>query len=84
RIVAALRAPGGRIVAQVREIVKAAPGGEEALSADAPGGEAAPAADVPGGEAAPAADVPPAEAPESKDTAGGAEEPPAPEQAAGA
>jgi len=65
RIVAALRAPGGRIVSQVREIVKAAPGGEEALAADAPPADAA------------------AEAPESTNNAGGAEEPPAPEKAAG-
>ncbi len=68
RVAAAITAMGGRLVAQVREYEKRAPGGEAAPAA---------AADAP-----PAGETP-AAAPQDKPTAGGAEEPPAPDKAPG-
>ena len=68
RLAAAITAMGGRLVAQVREYEKRAPGGE-----------AAPAATQ---DAQPAGETQ-AAAPENQPTAGGAEEPPAPDQAPG-
>jgi large subunit ribosomal protein L10 len=63
RVAAQIKAPGGRIVSQVREYEKKASAAEAAAAEAAPPDEAAAAPAAPASEAAPATEAPKAEQP---------------------